>query len=470
VADPVKPSNQIVIEGYAIPATFLIDPETGLPYLSFPVRVPALGSFPVSGEVAVSSIAAPVAIAGTVPVSIAGTVPVSIPGTVPVSAAAPLPVSGTVAVSGTVPVSIAAPVVIAGTVPVSGTLALSGAVAVSSVVAPVSIAGTVPVSLAAHVIADPGSTFPVSGTVAIAGTVPVSIAAHVIADPGSTFPVSLVAPAPVNAGAVPTLPISQIDPITGLITSAIRDYLFEVGIFNNTGAYVGHRRMAIFGNNPDVDTGTTPEDIWTGGGAYPWMPAATSLEVLSSSVADTAVGTGARTVRIDGLKADYTELSQTITLLGTLPVVIPVQLFRINSATVLSAGTGKTNAGDITFRDLGGGTTRAIVPALYGITRQSAFTVPLGYVMQIVGQVFSLNRLAAAAHATIANYIQTPTGVYRMPFEIGISDALPYLHDGLPGPVLPEKTDFVYRCNQVGANNTDITAGFLAVMRLNGLT
>lgn len=353
------------------------------------------------------------------------------------------------------PVPVTSVVPTSGNVAIPGGVAILGAVAVSGIATPVAIDGTVPVSIAAHVIADAGSTFPVAGTVAIAGTVPVSVST----------------PAPVNAAATPTMPFSLIDPITGLLTSAIRDYMIEVGFFSNTGAYAGQRRVTSLGNNPDIDTATTPEDIWTGGGAYPWMTGATSLEVVCASASDTSAGTGARTISIAGLKADYTELSQTITLNGVTPVAVPTQLFRINQVVMLTAGSGKVNAGDITVRDAGAGTTRAIIPTGYGISRQSIFTVPAGFTLQIVSQIFSINRVAAAAHATIANFIQTGLATaYRMPFEIGISDAVPYRHDGAPGVTLAEKTDFCYRCTSVSGNNTDVTAGFLGVMRQNGLT
>lgn len=419
---PDRPNSSIIVDGYAFPATFLVDPETGLPYLSFPVRVPATGTFPVSGHVAIDG-TVPVSLAA--PVAVSGTVPVSLAAHVIADAGSTFPISGTVAVS-----AVAAPVSIAGTVPVSGT------VAVSAIAAPVPIAGTVPVSVAAPA------------------------------------PVNITTPPPISANTVPTLPVSNVDPITGLITSMIRDYLLEIGFFNNTGAYAGHRRVTSLGNNPDVDTGSTPEDIWSGGGPYPWMTGATALEAVSTSAADTAAGTGARTISIAGLLATtYTELSQTITLNGLTPVAIPTSLFRINQVTMLVPGSSKVNVGDIIIRDAGGGTVRAIIPAGYGISRQSIFTVPAGYTLQIVDQVFSINRAAAAAHATISNFVQTALGTaFRMPFEIGISDAVPYLHRGTPGPTFTEKTDFCYRCTSVSANNTDVTAGFLGIMRLNGLT
>ena len=228
------------------------------------------------------------------------------------------------------------------------------------------------------------------------------------------------------------------------------------------------RRVAALGHNPDVDTGTVPEDIWTGGGVYPFLAASTSLEVVSANAADAAAGTGARTVIVNGLDANYAEVAQTVTLNGTTPVALATPLLRINSALIMSAGTGKTNAGDISIRDAGAGTVRSIIPAGYGITRQSVFTVPAGWTLQIVSMVFCFNRASAAARfATFGLFIQSNNGFYRIPIELTIGDEPPYRHDGLPGIVVAEKSDVALRCNFVSNDNSDVTAGFLAVMRKN---
>lgn len=157
-----------------------------------------------------------------------------------------------------------------------------------------------------------------------------------------------------------------------------------------------------------------------------------------------------------------------MTLNGTTPVAIPTSLFRVNSALIMSAGSGKVNAGDITIRDAGGGTTRAIIPTGFGITRQAVFTVPAGFSLSIHSQVFSINRSTGVARfVTVANYIQSPNGFYRLPLELSVGDPLPYRHDGIPGIILPEKTDYALRCTATSSDNTDLTAGFLGVLKSN---
>jgi hypothetical protein len=220
-----------------------------------------------------------------------------------------------------------------------------------------------------------------------------------------------------------------------------------------------------------VDILSVPEDVWSGGGAYPWMTAATALEIVSGSANDAAAGTGARTVVIQGLDINYAEVSQTITLNGTTAVAIPISLFRINAALIASAGTGKVNAGELTIRDAGAGTTRAIIPLGYGITKQSIFTVPAGFTLQVISQFFGFNSVTKDSRfAKFATFVQSPNGFYRLPLELATSDAFPYRHDGEPGLILPEKTDFCLRCTAVSDDNSNVTAAWLGVMRSNTAT
>jgi hypothetical protein len=241
--------------------------------------------------------------------------------------------------------------------------------------------------------------------------------------------------------------------------------LLDVGF---RGIVTGYRRIAALGNNPDVDILSVPEDVWSGSGLYPWMTGSTSLEIVSSSANDTAAGTGARTVQVQGLDTSHIELNQNITLNGTTAVAIPLPLFRINAGLIMSSGSGKTNAGDLTIRDAGGGTTRAIIPAGYGITKQSIFTVPAGFTLQIISQFFGFNSVTKDNRfAKFATFIQSPTGFYRLPLELATSDAFPYRHDGEPGLILPEKTDFCHRVTAVSDDNSNVTAAWLGVMRKN---
>jgi hypothetical protein len=141
-----------------------------------------------------------------------------------------------------------------------------------------------------------------------------------------------------------------------------------------------------FGSNPNV--GTSEESIWDQGGLYVYPTAAITMTVSSSSTNDAAAGTGARTVAIAGLDANYREISETITLNGQTAVNTVNQYIRVYRARVTSAGSGGTNAGNI---HIGTGTVTAGVPATTyarvsageGQTLMAIFTVPAGYTAYI---------------------------------------------------------------------------------------
>lgn len=240
------------------------------------------------------------------------------------------------------------------------------------------------------------------------------------------------------------------------------DFLLETGL----GMIPGRRRVTALGNNADIDTAPADVAFGLGSALYPWMTSATALEIVSASANDAAAGTGARTVLINGLNATWQEISQIVTLNGVTPVVIPIPLYRINSALIMSTGSGQTNAGDITIRNSGGGTIRSIMPAGIGITRQSQYTVPAGYTLSVNSIVLSINRPTSQRDASISSYIGSPNGFYRMPLELSV-DGNTYRHDGLPGIIVPEKTDFGLRCTYVSAINTNLTAAWLGVLSEN---
>jgi hypothetical protein len=145
-----------------------------------------------------------------------------------------------------------------------------------------------------------------------------------------------------------------------------------------------HKHIFKFGNNPTV--GNSIETIWSEGGLYSYLSAATVLKVSSSNTADAAAGTGARTVELFGLDADYNEINETVTLNGQTAVNTTKEYLRINRMIVRSAGTGGQNAGVIYA---GTGTVTSGVPAnkyatINGVagsnqSLMALWTIPAGY-------------------------------------------------------------------------------------------
>lgn len=141
----------------------------------------------------------------------------------------------------------------------------------------------------------------------------------------------------------------------------------------------GTGHINIIGYNPSGST--TASTIWSGGAtSYVQLTSGTALEAVSGSANDTAAGTGARTIRVDGVDSTYTPFSETITLLGATPVpLVNTSVIAINKTTVLTAGSGLVNAGKIDIRAVSGAAVKSSIQALAESRGRSAdfvFTVP----------------------------------------------------------------------------------------------
>jgi hypothetical protein len=150
------------------------------------------------------------------------------------------------------------------------------------------------------------------------------------------------------------------------------------------GKIQGISRFRVRGRNPDIDIATAPADIWSGGGLIPVPAGPEPWEILSNNAADTNItGTGAWTVQLSLIDGNFVSSVQTVALNGTTPVALTGSFLFINSAYVVTAGTGFKNAGTLTIRRAGGA-TRALIDAGAGILNQGKFTVPAGFTAEVI--------------------------------------------------------------------------------------
>jgi hypothetical protein len=165
---------------------------------------------------------------------------------------------------------------------------------------------------------------------------------------------------------------------------------FELQV--SRGQIQGHRNVTVFGFNPDVDTAQV--SVWPLSSLITFPAAALQMTVSSTSANDTSSGTGARTVVIQGLDANYNEVAETVTLNGQTAVTMTASLLRVNYAYVATAGSGDSAAGDIY---IGTGTVTAGVPATtydiikfdYNTTTTGSYTIPAGYTGYVSQGLFS---------------------------------------------------------------------------------
>lgn len=143
----------------------------------------------------------------------------------------------------------------------------------------------------------------------------------------------------------------------------------------------GLSAAVIFGYNGDI--GASEETVWDGSALYAYLGAATVLKISSSSTDDDGnpVGTGARTVHIEGLDANYLEISETVTLNGQTAVNTVNEYLRVGRLEVVTVGSGLANAGDVyagTGTVTGGvpATVYAKIPIGQNNTLMAIYTVP----------------------------------------------------------------------------------------------
>ena len=159
-------------------------------------------------------------------------------------------------------------------------------------------------------------------------------------------------------------------------------YLTEQNINIARGLIRGATVIHKFGRNPSV--GGAPETIWEQGGIYTYLTVASTVYVSGADAQDSAAGTGARTVTVQGLDANYNAIEETLTVDGAVSTKSFLRIFR---AFVASAGSLLTNKGDVLVSTgaSGGGTVLAKIATIgtgtvygQGQTNLALYTIPAG--------------------------------------------------------------------------------------------
>src|SRR5210317_1698251 len=119
-------------------------------------------------------------------------------------------------------------------------------------------------------------------------------------------------------------------------------YLTEQNINIARGLVRGTTVIHKFGRNPSV--GGIPETIWEQGGVYTYLTVASTVYVYGADAQDSAAGTGALTVTVQGLDANYNAIEETLTVDGAVSTKSFLRVFRAFVASAGSVyGQGQTN-------------------------------------------------------------------------------------------------------------------------------
>ena len=256
----------------------------------------------------------------------------------------------------------------------------------------------------------------------------------------------------------------------GIYSSATRQGTYEpFELQVSRGQIQGHRNVTVFGFNPDVDQ--TQVSVWPLPSLIPFPASALQMKVSSTSANDTAAGTGARTVIVQGLDADYNEVTEIVTLNGQTAVTMTASLLRVNYAYVATAGSGNSAAGNIY---IGTGTVTAGVPATiydiikldYNTTTTGSYTIPAGHTGYVSQGLFSSGQPSGSTQVE-GRLLLRGTNNIRM------TEALTTLNNGVANYMfeyplaVPEKTTI--EATAIGsANNNSVSSMFIILLIKEG--
>jgi hypothetical protein len=242
------------------------------------------------------------------------------------------------------------------------------------------------------------------------------------------------------------------------------------------GQIAWHYPLFKFGNNATV--GDSLETIWAEGGLYSYLTVATVLKVSSSSTDDTSAGTGARTVQLYGLDADYNEINELVTLNGQTAVNTTQSFLRIYRMVVRSAGSGGANAGVIYA---GTGTVTTGVPAnvyasVNGVTGanqslMALWTVPAGYTAYLLQ--YNVSNGTTSQTPAVCKLILSvrPYGEVFQSKDVKSLTTGMHVEETFPLPIkIEEKSDIEVRAISSSASvSFDISAAFEIVYIKNAV-
>ena len=228
------------------------------------------------------------------------------------------------------------------------------------------------------------------------------------------------------------------------------------------GNVEGYQAVNKFGDNPDIDTATTPEDIWDYGGEYTFSTTADISQLSSSSSSD--VGN----IQVYGLDSNWMDTNFIIKLNGQTNVHLPIKLIRayrmINIGSndfvgnvCLSVSNTAQTAGVPSVAT----NVRAYVYDGNNQTLMAIYTIPAGKKgVFLDGYVTMAND--RSSYAILSLEMRPYNGVFSTKGIASISSAgSSFFKYAYAVPVcVPAKTDILIKCTEVGANDTAIAAAF----------
>lgn len=253
--------------------------------------------------------------------------------------------------------------------------------------------------------------------------------------------------------------------IGGSIIKDISQLTDNFGLLNGspemTGQILTGQTLLMTGFNPDVDSGKVPEDCWPIGGLIDFATTAGKVSIVSTSANDTAVGTGAQTLLIDGVDSSFNEITETISLNGLTPVLTTKDFLHVQISTVKSAGVLQGNNGIITFT-IDGGIVNGIAVGksqTQSCARIIPVSIKVGTICHLIN-AFALTAKQKSSVATVTLITIPPSGVIIESLEIPLtSDSGNFILDLSVPSVFEVGSKIIVRITDTSSKNILVSAG-----------
>lgn len=249
------------------------------------------------------------------------------------------------------------------------------------------------------------------------------------------------------------------------------DFLIEVA----KGKVPGHSIVHKYGHGV---VGTTVSAI-TLSGFYRTPLAPVSLEFVSDDANDSALGTGAREIKVWGIDGNYDEIIQTIPTGGLGAVAIPIDLLRIHRWKVTASGTYANNgtgshAGTLTIRVAGAGETWTVIdvaPYPQAQSEISCYTIRNGVTAYIVEHDVDVDSNKAVdvlimAREGIDTVVAPFTPMQVKGHYVGMKGHAVTPFDAPQGG-FPARTDLIYM-GKVTSGSADVSVHFTLMLVEDG--
>jgi hypothetical protein len=250
----------------------------------------------------------------------------------------------------------------------------------------------------------------------------------------------------------PIIPVDVTNPTTDPVNVSITDYFLAVP----AGDIPGQSSVNKFGDNPDITAGTT-EDVWDGGGTYSF-PVTADISHLRQAVNQAAML--GQTIEVQGLDTNWDLTVQTKALDGadtTTPVALDTALIRVFRMRVLANVVTTEN---VELRNVGGGTTYALIQAGRNQTLMAIYTVPNGVTAYLTQYYVDNVPTASKIPDSVEFKLWMADRDNGYEFQLKHERAIPRLGDGIIQPFKPymkitQKTDIKIDAEVIGGPGDD---------------